>query len=101
MEINTMKGEWGGEAGDFGEMGGMWEAIINIPSSCFPPFSGLELTIQLFVEYIESHAILMTPSMRRFPDSLLVSHRFLFSTKHSYLSPLWSIPAVLEWGNGF
>lgn len=44
------------------------------------PRSALKLTIQLFVEYIERHAILMTPSMHRFPVSLLVSHRFLFST---------------------
>lgn len=87
--------------GDFEEGGGIQDVIMNIRSHLFSPLSALELTIQLFVEYIECHAILMTPSMRTFPDLLLVSHPFLFSTKHSYLSPLWSIRGVLEWGNAF
>ena len=83
-----MKGEWGGEDGRFfGVVGGTREAIMNIHSCCFP-LPALELNIQLFVEYIECHAILMTLNTHRFPDSLLVSLQFLFSTKHSYLSPL-------------
>lgn len=72
--------EEGRRRGGLRVVGGMQEAIMNIHSSCFP-FSALELTIQLFAEYIECHAILMTPSVCRFPDSLLVSPRFLFSSK--------------------
>lgn len=75
--------EGGGKGGFFWEVGGMREAIMNMRSSCFP-LSALELTIQLFVEYIECHAILMTPQHAQ----ISLSPRFLFSTKHSYLSPL-------------
>lgn len=72
MEINTMKDEWGGEDGVLGrDARSYYEHTLLLFSS-----SALELTIQLFAEYIECHAILMTPSMRRFPDSLLVSPRF-------------------------
>lgn len=65
-----MKGEWSAEDGGF--WGGGREAIVRTHSPCFP-LTALELTIQLFAEYIECHAILMTPSMRTFPDSLLIS----------------------------
>lgn len=60
--------------------GGIQEAIMNMRSLCFY-FSALELSTQLFVEYIDCHAILMTPSTRIFPDSLLIGPRFLFRTK--------------------
>lgn len=56
----------------FSWVGGMQGAIMNMHSSCFY-FSALELSTQLFVEYIDCHAILMTPSMHTFPDSLLIS----------------------------
>lgn len=52
-------GEWSGGGGG-GEAGGMQEAIVKTRSSCFP-LSALKLTIQLFAEYTECHAILMTP----------------------------------------
>lgn len=63
------------------------------------PLSALKLTIQLFskhMQYTEKHEILMTPQ-----HSLLASSQFLFSTKNSNLSPMWSICGVLERGKEF
>lgn len=76
--------------------GGIQEAIMNMRSLCFY-FSALELSTQLFVEYIDCHAILMTPSTRIFPDSLLIGPRFLFRTKKILPTCLLCDQYVVSW----